>query len=83
MIISMTVEIPDNVLTQAGISQAELLLKIAIVLFREEILSLGQASRLARLHQIEFQRQLSLHNIPIHYREEDLERDLNTLGLSK
>lgn len=79
----MTVDIPDHILTQAGISQAELLLKIALVLFREERLSLGQASRLAGLHQIEFQRQLSLHNIPVHYREEDFDRDMSTLGLAK
>lgn len=77
----MTVDIPDNVLTQTGLSMEELLLKLAIVLFQEEKLTLGQASRLAGIHQMEFQAKLAALKIPIHYDELDFERDMKTLGL--
>ena len=79
----MNVEIPDRVFAQAGLSSKELLLKVAVVLFQEGRLTLGQASNLAGLHQFEFQMELASRRIPIHYNEEDFERDLETLGLKK
>lgn len=80
---AMIVEIPDHVLAAADVSSKELLLKIALLLFQEERLTLGQASKLAGVHQFEFQKELSARDIPIHYREEDFERDLKTLGLKR
>lgn len=79
----MIVDIPDHVLRQAGVSSSDLLLKIALLLFQEEKLTLGQASKLAGLHQFQFQKELSARDIPIHYNENDFERDLHTLGLKK
>ncbi len=79
----MIVEIPDQVIEQTGLSSKELLLKVALMLFKEEKLTLGQASRLAGLHQFEFQKELMTAGIPVHYGEEDLERDMQTLGLKK
>lgn len=79
----MTVEIPDQVLKQAGLTSKELLLRVALLLFQEEKLTLGQASELAGMHQFEFQKELAKREIPVHYGEEDLERDLDTLGLRK
>ena len=79
----MTVEIPDTVLEQAGVSKAELLLKLALTLFSEDRLTLGQASKLAGVHQVEFQRDLYANGIALHYDESDFERDLESLGLEK
>jgi predicted HTH domain antitoxin len=79
----MIVEIPDQTVQTAGLSSKELLLKVALMLYKEERLTLGQASKLAGLHQIEFQKELAAHEIPIHYGETDLEHDLKTLGLKK
>ncbi len=79
----MIVEIPDQVIAQSGLSAKEILLKVALILFQEEKLTLGQASKLAGLHQFEFQKELAARNIPIHYGEEDYERDLQTIGLFK
>ena len=79
----MTVEIPDQVLKQAGLTSKELLLRVALLLFQEEKLTLGQASELAGMHQFEFQKELAKREIAVHYGEEDLERDLDTLGLRK
>jgi predicted HTH domain antitoxin len=76
-------EIPDQIIMQAGLSSDELRLKVALLLFQEERLTLGQASQLAGLHQVEFQKELANREIPIHYGEEDLARDLRTLGLKE
>ena len=56
---------------------------MALLLFQEEKLTLGQASKVAGLHQFEFQGELTARKIPIHYSEEDLDRDILTLGLKK
>ena len=77
----MIVEIPDQVIAQSGLSAKEILLKVALMLFQEERLTLGQASKLAGLHQFEFQKELAKRGIPVHYGEEDFERDLQTIGL--
>ncbi|MBA2735561.1 MAG: UPF0175 family protein [Pyrinomonadaceae bacterium] len=58
-----------------------MLLKVTLVLFQEEKLALGQASKLAGLHQYEFQKELATRSIPVHYNEEDYKRDLQTIEL--
>lgn len=79
----MIVEIPDTIIKQSGLSAKEILLKVAVVLFQEEKLTLGQASKLAGIHQFEFQQELAKRKIPVHYGEEDFERDLQTIKLIK
>jgi predicted HTH domain antitoxin len=79
----MIVEIPDQIIKQSGLSAKEILLKDTLVLFQEEKLTLRQASRLAGLHQYEFQKELAERNIPVHYDEEDYRRDLQTIRLIK
>jgi predicted HTH domain antitoxin len=79
----MIVEIPDQIIKQSGLSAEEILLKVALVLFQEEKLTLGQASRLAGLHQFEFQKELAKRGIPVHYGQEDFENDLRTVNLIK
>lgn len=72
----MVFTVPDPILQQAGVSPSEILLKLAILLFQEERISLGQASKLADIHLIEFQRELARRNIPIHYGREDYLSDI-------
>jgi predicted HTH domain antitoxin len=76
----MIVEIPDQIINQSGLSAEEILLKVAIILFQEEKLTLGQASKLGGLHQFEFQKELAERNIPAHYGEEDYQNDLKTIS---
>ncbi len=77
----MIIEIPDQIINQSGLSVEEIMLKVALVLFQEEKLTLGQASRLAGSHQYEFQKELAAMNIPVHYGEEDYRRDLQIISL--
>ena len=53
--------------------------EIAVSLFGKEKLTLGQASCLARMNQLQFQHLLASRRIPIHYDEVEFEEDLKTL----
>ena len=71
----MVFNVPDPILQQAGVSPSEILLKLAILLFQEDRISIGQASKLADMHMVQFQKELAEKNIPIHYGQEDYLND--------
>jgi predicted HTH domain antitoxin len=71
----ITIELPDAL----ELTEADLRAELAISLFQQERITLGTASQLAGLHQIEFQQLIARRGIPIHYDIEDLEQDLNSL----
>jgi predicted HTH domain antitoxin len=75
----MSLIIPDEFLQTAHITEADLKLEIAILLFRQEKITLGTASQFAEMNQLEFQRILGSRKIPIHYGVEDFRQDLRTL----
>lgn len=75
----MSVTISDEFLKTAKISEGELKLEIAIILFQQGKITLGTASQFAEMNQLEFQRILGSRKIPIHYNFEDLRQDLQTL----
>ena len=75
----MTIEISDQLLEKSGLTREELLLELAIILFQRESITLGQASKIAGIHQFEFQKELAKRKIPIHYDVEDFEKDLETI----
>lgn len=75
----MTIEISDQIIQQSGLTKNKLLLELALILFQQEHLTLGQASHFAGMHQYEFQQELGKRKIAIHYDVEDFERDLETL----
>jgi predicted HTH domain antitoxin len=58
---------------------SELAQEIAILLYQKEKLTLGQASRLAKMSQLQFQFLLASRQIPVHYDVAELEADLKTL----
>ena len=78
----MSLTISDKFLETAKISEEELKLEIAIILFQQEKITLGTASQFAGINQLEFQRILGSRKIPIHYGIEDLQQDLQTLQTS-
>jgi predicted HTH domain antitoxin len=75
----MSLVIPDELLKAAHMPEDELLREIVLLLFQQEKLTLGRASRLLGMNQIEFQRLLASRKIPIHYDVEDFRQDLKTL----
>ena len=57
----------------------ELKQELALTLFQQERLTLGEASELAGMSQREFQLLLAERRIPVHYGIEEFEEDLATL----
>ncbi|MGB5969833.1 MAG: UPF0175 family protein [Spirulinaceae cyanobacterium] len=75
----MSLVIPDEFLQTARISETDLKLEIAILLFQQEKITLGTASQFAQMNQLEFQRVLGRRKIPNHYGVEEFRQDLKTL----
>ena len=71
--------VPDDILQIARMTEDELKQEIAVLLFRKEKLTLGQASRLAGMSQLQFQHLLASQQITVHYDVEEFEHDLKTL----
>lgn len=74
----MSLVIPDDILQAARMSEEELRREIAVLLFQQEKLTLGQASRLAEMNRLQFQHLLASRLIPVHYDVADFEEDLKT-----
>ena len=79
----MPVTLPDELLQSTQLTEAELKSELALALFQQDRLTLGQAALLADLPQLDFQRLLASRRIPIHYGLEEMEQDLQRAkGLS-
>jgi predicted HTH domain antitoxin len=61
--------IDDIYLKAAGLSEEELKLEIAIMLFEQERLSLRKAAALAGIHWLDFMKALDSRKISLHYDE--------------
>lgn len=72
----MAVVISDEVLNIAQLSDAQMFQEIAILLFQQERLTLAQASRLANLPRLSFQKLLASRHIPVHYDVPELEAEV-------
>ena len=72
----MAVLISDEVLNAAKISDVEMLQEIAILLFQQERLTLAQASRLANMPRLHFQKLLASRQIPFHYDVAELDAEM-------
>ena len=75
----MSVVIPNDILTASGLSEDELKLEIAIMLFKQDKISIGKARHLAGMNLLQFQHELNLREICVHYDLEELEEDTQTL----
>ena len=76
----MTLTIPGEVLRSAHLSEAELKEELALALFQQGRLTLGQAANLAQMPYLNFQQLLGSRQIAIHYGFEQWEHDLRRVG---
>lgn len=74
----MIVEISDEIIASSHLTLEELRLGVAIWLFQEKQVSLGKCAKVAGIHKMMFQKELAKRKIPVHYTEEDFERDLKS-----
>jgi predicted HTH domain antitoxin len=75
----ITLDIPDEITQSNTLSQIDWLREIAIALFQQELITLGTASHIAGMHQLEFQGLLSDRGICIHYNMDDYKADIESL----
>jgi predicted HTH domain antitoxin len=75
----MSVIISDEVLHITHMTRNEFMQEMAVWLYAKDKLTLGQASHLANISQLQLQFLLASRQIPIHYDVADFEADLHTL----
>lgn len=75
----MSVVIPDDILQSTKMTEDELRLEIAIMLYKQEKISSGKARAWTGLTVIEFQHELAKRGLYINYDVEDLQADVKTL----
>ena len=75
----MNLSIPDEILRAACLSEQELSQAIALLLYHQNRLTLGYASRLANMYQGDFMELRASRDISLHYDVEQFEQDLETL----
>ena len=75
----MSVVIENEFLESTGLSEKELKLELAIALYKQGRLSIGQACKFVNLNRIEFQRELASRKEYLNYDIDDLSEDLKTI----
>jgi len=75
----MSLVISDEILQSAPMSENEFMQEIVLMLFRQNQLSIGKASRILGMHLIQFQHLFASRDIGVHYDVADFKEDLNTI----
>jgi predicted HTH domain antitoxin len=75
----MSIVIPDDILQAAKMTEAELKLEIAIMLYGQEKISSGKVRNWTGLTVIEFQHELAKRQLWINYDVDDFQSDIKTL----
>ncbi len=75
----MSLVLSDELIRQTQSTEEELKIEIAVMLYQRKKLSIGQGCEFTGLDRLEFQRQLALRDVPLHYSVEDLHQDIETL----
>ncbi len=75
----MSLLIPDELVRASGLSEAELLQELVLLLFQREKLTLGKASQVLGITQLKFQALFASRDLYIHYDIEDLHEDVKNL----
>lgn len=79
----MSITIPDDIVNATRMTKRELKQEIAVMLFAQEKISLGEASRFAEMKELTFQHLLASREIPIHEHLPDLQRNLEEIKATK
>jgi predicted HTH domain antitoxin len=75
----MSVVIPDDILKATKMTEDDLKLEIAVMLYKQDKISGGKARAWAGLSVIEFQHELARRGFSINYDLQDFQADIATL----
>ena len=56
----MTITIPEAAIEKTGLTEDQIKLEVALVLFQMDVLTLAQAAGVAGLHRMQFQEELAV-----------------------
>jgi predicted HTH domain antitoxin len=71
----ITIDLPDNL----PLTESDLRTELAVVLFQQDHISLGKASKIAGIHVMDFQKLLGDRGICVHYDVEEFQQDIQHL----
>ncbi|NJL50017.1 MAG: UPF0175 family protein [Leptolyngbyaceae cyanobacterium SM2_5_2] len=74
----MSMTIPDDILQASQMTEDELKVEIAIMLYQQQKISSGKVRAWTGLTVIEFQHELARHGLHINYDLDDLQADIKT-----
>ncbi|MEQ9001516.1 MAG: UPF0175 family protein [Coleofasciculus sp. B1-GNL1-01] len=77
----MSLVIPNDILQASKMTEDEMKLEIAIMLYKQEKISSGKVRAWTGLTVIEFQHELAKRGVCINYDVEDFQSDIQTLQL--
>ena len=72
----MNIEINDSALKRNNVSESDVRLQIALVLYKQRAFSMGQACKFAGLHLIQFQMKMKENNVYLNYDLDMLDNDM-------
>ncbi len=75
----MHLELDDTIIKSTGLTDDDLKLELALQLYQNRKLSLGQGGRLSGLGAVRFQWELGKRQITLNYDLDDLAEDIKTL----
>ncbi|SKB94380.1 UPF0175 family protein [Dyadobacter psychrophilus] len=76
----MLLELDDQIIQSTGLSQEQLRVELAVQLYEQGKITVGQAGRMTSMGSIQFQQELGKRQIPSNYDKDDLDADLKTLS---
>ena len=76
---TMGLTFSEDLLLATGMTERELRVEVAVMLFAKDKLTMEQAAGLSGMPRLNFQHLLASRDICIHYDVEDFEDDLRTL----
>ena len=76
----MLLELDDQIVQSTGLTPEELRIELAVQLYEQGKITVGQGGRMTGMGSIRFQRELGKREIASSYDKDDLDSDLNTLS---
>ena len=77
----MTIVLSDELISRYSLPEEEFLVDFACFLYEKRRLTMGRATKLAGMDRISFQKELAKRDIYLNYTEEDIDIELQNLGL--
>ncbi|MBK7939173.1 MAG: UPF0175 family protein [Lewinellaceae bacterium] len=76
---NLKIDVNDELLQATNMSEQDIQIELAVLLYVQDRLSFGQARKLAGMSYFEFEELLAKRNVPSSYDEKEFDKDLETI----